>query len=842
MEQAEQSSCTEDRIEHVLERCLCDLGLDTPDKQLWNAGLCINRWCLEELVKRDSQNSVILLNKILHKTEEVLERCEYDLVVPLTLLFTSALLKAPHVPADCGLLQDAYSLFHCFLSWPEPCSSACRRLLLVLQRELRAPGISFQRLVRTEHGLPCNPHSSKTMTVLLVSPEEDTPPEVKCASLQLSASQTCSRDISISLILHALQAAQETVDLSAVQSELQKKSSEELDQLLETLTVSLEQSASTDDLSKARQTLRHTVSALQEELIGTLQTSSNIDCFSPGTTEGLILPLPKCHISTWESNNFDFLHDIVFGDVSDPDSLEECFLNGDLDDAIVDEEDETEANQQNDFTNNRISTVSSMSADSVFSGHSLSSSWSVSTVSCSSGVDCDFSEEQEHDEPQKQRQKPKKKSKSFLGVQRFSLLFKTPRSPLLCRRVQSMGCRTDLSKNKPQLNPSLRQNPASDSSPQKHLCMRRRPILSCDLTEEPEQVIQVRVVVFGGDKELGRLARAYTDLQDRDSKHGQLTKRCKLRFYFVPTRRQNVGTQAFGETADEGATSDVIPESSSNVAHMLGMMDPWYERNVLSLLSLSSDILCQSASKDSDDSGYCVPTVRPSLLAEMVLYYCRHADETILVQLYQAELTLSGGENRVELFVHSLELGHSAGTRAVKAMGAVSKRLGIDDEQEAAPLTLNMAYNKVAISGRSQWIQVEKVCTSINLYKACRKHEQLEYIFPTESLQLMIAEVVNRQCSKSKRNFNQFCISEMKVDQVQVHAGSEGTTFAVCLDQDEKKFFQSVVRCEVSLCSKPGSSSDWKTYSIRPGQVQPLHPSYCSLLCLPLCSFCPSQH
>lgn len=32
----EQSSCTEDRIEHVLERCLCDLGLNTPDKQLWN--------------------------------------------------------------------------------------------------------------------------------------------------------------------------------------------------------------------------------------------------------------------------------------------------------------------------------------------------------------------------------------------------------------------------------------------------------------------------------------------------------------------------------------------------------------------------------------------------------------------------------------------------------------------------------------------------------------------------------------------------------------------------------------------------------------------------------------
>lgn len=33
----EQSSCTEDRIQHVLERCLYDLGRDTPDKQLWNS-------------------------------------------------------------------------------------------------------------------------------------------------------------------------------------------------------------------------------------------------------------------------------------------------------------------------------------------------------------------------------------------------------------------------------------------------------------------------------------------------------------------------------------------------------------------------------------------------------------------------------------------------------------------------------------------------------------------------------------------------------------------------------------------------------------------------------------
>lgn len=32
---------------------------------------------------------------------------------------------------------------------------------------------------------------------------------------------------------------------------------------------------------------------------------------------------------------------------------------------------------------------------------------------------------------------------------------------------------------------------------------------------------------------------------------------------------------------------------TTDIAHMLGLVDPWYERNVLSLLSVSSDVLCE---------------------------------------------------------------------------------------------------------------------------------------------------------------------------------------------------------------------------------------------------------
>nr|XP_020478764.1 phosphoinositide 3-kinase regulatory subunit 5-like isoform X2 [Monopterus albus] len=885
LQKMEQSSCTEDRIQHVLERCLCDLGPHTPDKQFWNAGMCTNRWCLEELVKRDPHNFLILLQKILRKTKEVREQCQYELVVPLSLLFSSALLKAPYVAPDCGVLQEAYLLFHSFLSWPEPCCSAAKRLLSVIKQELRAPGISFHRLLRTEQGFSPESHSPKTMMVLLVSPDEDAPPEVQYVSEQLTRTQHTSRDITVTLICHAVQATLGSkLDLQALRTALKTKQTEELEQLLEAVTKSMEAAASTADVNAAREGLLSSM----ERLRGRLAAADG--CSHTGAVETFMLPFPRCHTCSWENDSFDILYDILTSDLGSP---ADCFLDQeDNTDATVDEEDELEANKMNqEFQNHRISTASSSSRDSAFSCYSQSSGWSL--PSGSSGVESDFSEDTGHEDPEvggesqpKPRKKPKKKSRSLLGVERFSMLFKTPRSPSVCRRAQSMACRSDLTKDSP-LKPSRQVCSLQASAaaldplvPQKQLCVRRRPILSCSEADVAEAPTLVKVVVFGGDREAGRLARAYSDLQQKESKCPRLTRICRLQFYFVPTRRSSAAgghTAAdlqTGSSAKAAASAEsngvAVEDSTVDIAQMLGMMDPWYKRNVLSLLSLSSDVLRQKSCKEEDVSGSSGSVERLPLLADLVLYYCREADRPVLVQLYQAEvrgaprtvcccrkyksdrgltcsqqvlcivssaqLTLAGGERRREVFIYSLELGHSAGTRAVKAMGAASKRLGIDEEREAVPLTLSVSYNKVAVSGRSQWIQAEIVCTSVNLYTACRKPKQLDS--RTESLQLTMAEVLKRQNSKTKKCYNQhISVSEVTVDKVQVNGAEHGMTFDVCLDQDEKKFIQSVTRCEVSLCCKPGQGSDWRAYQPLPGQVRPLHLSYCSLLCLPITSF-----
>lgn len=271
----------------------------------------------------------------------------------------------------------------------------------------------------------------------------------------------------------------------------------------------------------------------------------------------------------------DFLDHILTNE-SDLDSSADCFLDAEVaeEDSIdtsVDEEDEAEATKA-----------------AASYRKSLPPSFAVaSTPSSSSGMDSDFSEdapledtEEGRDSQPKPRKKPKKKSRSLLGVERFSLLFKTPRSPSLPRRVQSMGFQGDVSKEPRRAAPQLKHSrslcsqvrPAHAATalrdrlaPQKHMCMRRRPILSCDEGEAADVPTLVRVVVLGGDREAGRLARAYSHLQQKESRCPRLTKACKLQFYFVPTKRRAAG----GVTGCEGQTGGKAAASSGVRTHQL---------------------------------------------------------------------------------------------------------------------------------------------------------------------------------------------------------------------------------------------------------------------------------
>lgn len=216
----------------------------------------------------------------------------------------------------------------------------------------------------------------------------------------------------------------------------------------------------------------------------------------------------------------------------------------------MEEEDEVDQDQ-----GHRVSTTSSSSRDSTQSG------WSAPPTS--SGVESDFSEDREEgQDPQpKLRRKPKKKSRSLLGIERFSMLFKNPHSPGVCRRAQTLASCRD--------KPSgwFRPGQGHPLQPQRHVCVRRRPILSCSDPDVAAAPTSVRVVVFGGDREAGRLARAYSDLQQRENRGPRLTKMCRLQFYLVPCRRRTAPTE--GQTGSPARASVVghVSADSPGASH-----------------------------------------------------------------------------------------------------------------------------------------------------------------------------------------------------------------------------------------------------------------------------------
>nr|XP_020466614.1 phosphoinositide 3-kinase regulatory subunit 5 isoform X2 [Monopterus albus] len=883
----QHTSCTEDRIQHALDRCLDGLKQSPTAAQHWNAGHSMNRWSLEELVKRNPENFLILLQQIIIKTKEVQEQCQYELVVPLAIMFSSTLLQTPYCPPDTEMLEEAIEVFHCFLTWPEPYCSVCRNLLSTLQLEIKAPGISFQRLVREEQGLNTSSQCSKTMTVLLMNPDE-VPADFLSVAEQLSRIQHSQKETYIILIKHAFQSTLGTkYPLHSIHRALQGKTVNDLGVIFSKLSDMLEEAAAIHDPLKGRS---HVIQGL-EKLRERLRIQASNGRKSDGMLQTLPLPTAKCYMFHWEKDNFDVLNTLL---ENDPDDLitneqveeeEEVYIDDDEEDAteIDIEKDEKEDKEEEErgievplmsiipngynpdhrvSTFSTISTLSTASKDSMFSTLSIASeSYAPSLFSVTSGIDSDYFEDSDDymcSSPVTEKCLPKSTKASARLSQQFSRLFIKPRSTRSLSRAKSLGnteskdlllVREKRSNSLPQQVKLRSPEPLLQTHSQtlRHVCFRRRPILSSD---EDSKNMTLRVVVFGADHVAGKVARAYNSLRKKESVCPRLSRAFKLQFYFVPVKRDSAGLQRCRRSSTP-VIQAVIPkgaavsndfqvtgteDSTNDIAHLLGMLDPWYEKNTLSLLNLPTSVVCQQTSKtesDSYDSSY---EQRLPILADLVLYYCRYAARPALIQLYQAELTLAGGERRTEVFVHSLELGHIAGTRAIKAMGAASKRFGIDGDREAVPLVLELVYNKVVISGRSQWKRETKVCTSVNLTKACKNPEELDS--KMECLQLTVTEVLKRQNGKSKKGYNQqLNVTEVKVDKVQV-SGTGNTTFAVCLDQDEKKILQSVTRCEISVCYKPDSSTDWRFRKSRTSaQIQPLHPTFCSLLCLPIVTF-----
>ncbi|XP_072259653.1 phosphoinositide 3-kinase regulatory subunit 5 isoform X2 [Pyxicephalus adspersus] len=879
----QNTSCTEDRIQHALERCLHGLTGTLGSSSSWTAGLCLNYWSLEELVNREAANHIILAEKILDRTKEAQEKCQYELLAPLALMFHFAVLLAPWIPEDCDLLLKAFDTFHVFLTWPAPYCDIYQELLSFISEEQKAPGISYQRMVRAEQGLLTKSSLPSILTVLLVNPGE-LPREFLSVAEHLSNTEQSAENNYISLIQHLYQAnLGPSSQISAIGDTLKSKTLEELEAIFGDLTEALEHSASENNTDRNRDWLKDRLREIgtQAGLLGEAEVPISTNHFLP-----ISLPVPKCFTYSWDQDNFDVLNNII---LNEGNTRSTC-LSPEFEVNEEEDEDEEELEEVEEEVNNEghqrdsvfsqqprccvywntPSNIQEETTTTILPPDLIDNSTKSFVSSLSSCVDSGYMEDSDDSSQEisdKTEYREERVNRKF--TQKICKFFK-PRNNGHKAKLKAetgnsptpsiMGSMSNLHQNLPLrragslYTPQVRRVPArskrSQSLPQnalgshiweiqqnQKLALNRRPFLSCN---EDSKASTLRVVVFGSDRISGKLARAYSNLRLKESSCPLLTRFFKLQLYYVPVKRNNPSPcisltspssplkspSPSGQSILEDVKGD--EESSNDISHYIGMLDPWYKRNILGLMDLSTPALCQSNTPESDSED----TRKMPILADMVLYYCRFAKRSLLLQLYRAEITFDGGRKQTEVFIQSLELGHIAALRAIKASGPGCKRLGIDGDRDAIPFTLQIVYSKSSVSGRSRWSDGEKVCTSVSLRKACSSYEELDSRM--ECLNLTVREVVKRQNSKTKKSFNQISISQIKVDKAQIIA-QNGGTFPLCLDQDERKILQRVIKCEVSPCYKPEIRDFRKIY--RPHWSQTAHDQFCSLLCLPVATF-----
>ncbi|XP_044939307.1 phosphoinositide 3-kinase regulatory subunit 5 isoform X3 [Mustela putorius furo] len=732
------TTCTEDRIQHALDRCLHGLSLSRCSTS-WSAGLCLNCWSLQELVSRDPGHFLILLEQILQKTREVQEKGTYDLLAPLALLFYSTVLCTPHFPPDSDLLLKAARTYHRFLTWPVPYCSISQELLTFIDAELKAPGITYQRLVRAEQGLPIRSHRSSTVTVLLLNPVE-VQAEFLAVANKLSTPGHSPHSAYTTLLLHAFQATFGAhCDLPGLHGQLQSKSLAELEDIFTETAEAQELASGIGDAVEARQWLRARLQAVGEKA----GFPSVLDTAKPGQLRTIPIPVARCHTYSWNQDSFDILQEIL---LKEQELLQPGILGDDEQEEEEEEEEDLETDGHGAQRDSLLSTSSSVFHDSTLSlassqasGPTLSRQLLTSFVSgLSDAVDSGYVEDSEEScsELPKRPGSQERRGHRRPG-HKFNRIYKLFKSTgQLVLRRDSRGLEGGSDSGLPLRRagslcspldgpaPPLARAQRSRSLPQPKLSaqlpswllapasrhQRRRPFLSGD--EDPK-ASTLRVVVFGSDRISGKVARAYSNLRQLENNRPLLTRFFKLQFFYVPVKRGH------GASACPAPSSQTPPlptdspkhpspaelESTNDISHYLGMLDPWYERNVLGLMHLPPEVLCQQQSLKAESQPLEGSSAQLPILADMLLYYCRFAARPVLLQVYQTELTFITGEKMTEIFIHSLELGHSAAMRAIKASGPGSKRLGIDGDREAVPLTLQIIYSKLGGHSHLPWTE-----------------------------------------------------------------------------------------------------------------------------------------
>ncbi|XP_028311991.1 phosphoinositide 3-kinase regulatory subunit 6 [Gouania willdenowi] len=274
-----------------------------------------------------------------------------------------------------------------------------------------------------------------------------------------------------------------------------------------------------------------------------------------------------------------------------------------------------------------------------------------------------------------------------------------------------------------------------------------------------------KVVFMGDDRVLGRLTNAYHSIQKKESKHNLLTKKLNLQLYYIPVTDDS-SVYSHGDTLPNG--------DKMSLASHLGQIDPWYQRNILSLVDPISNPADVPSVSDE-------PSQLNLYVLDTLCYYLRCGTQPANLPLYTVKM-ISDVEVE-EVFVSHLHANIPGSVENAPKKKFMSRRGSNQTPPEAVVL---VSCKKLTISQRR-----DQAITSLRTSGLTITSK------PSASTSAQDSLAICFDCLKPE--YKGFQAKSIKVE------ATAHWRFSVCLDRDSRRTNHNVKSIEVAPCLDPGS-------------------------------------
>ncbi|XP_067914154.1 phosphoinositide 3-kinase regulatory subunit 6-like [Heterodontus francisci] len=655
------------------------------------------RWTLHKKTQRDPYNSIVLI-KILIIELELAKKDNKHYILPLLNTLMYAIIQAAYIPDD--LHEKAYKFCKGLLSFAKPYCTIGHEYAVMLKAERKAPGVLYQKLVISEHGLKNTafPHWEK----IFIFADPDLISEEVCNALCNEIHSMNPNEISTvnmgHVIKHTIQAALgETCNINRLDEVLQNKPHNVIERYFQEVVSITEQSCfSPEDVTTAQP--KH-ISKLQQ-LYKIIISSAHQALPANERLQNILLPNPDISFFMWKEDDLLWKELVQFVKNKFDSSLD--FINSDSDNS--------EMSESTDAPNLEQTRLSVLSTDSGIV-RDCGDPPLLNDVSPAG-----TSEKEQN----KLVRRPGIKKKSYDSDSTLFLsdIYDNTATGGNMKLQRKFGCNTMLFSFKQQ-----KPNTA-------------------------------RIVVIGNDCILGRLAKAFLSLRKRETRRCILTTKLNLQFYYIPVTN---------EKQSPVSASKAIPllhsDLSCEVSRYLGSIDPWYNSTINSLRNMIPELARMSISSGQqsgadpfivDVTSYYVRMGYQPVCFQIYSVMFTFADETVecvddvfLIQLNAdlpelkcaKEVTLTrkrttsqGLGAQIAVAYKKIALSNREITRqfASRCTGFVMKAIPSNGAEDLVCLNVNISEvtNKLNLSGKISLTENIKIKTShvkIEIQDSCGK-------------------------------------------------------------------------------------------------------------------------